>query len=357
MESIILNGKEFQPDSLNAIRLHLLALSPESILDITSFLEEWWSDAENIIVQTSGSTGTPKRIELSKKTVRESARKTIQFFSLKPGDTAVLCLSAKFIAGKLMLVRAIEGKLNLLVTEPESNPLINLKNQTIHFAAMVPMQVYSALQNPTTASRIKKIDTLLIGGGELTPKLRDELKGFKNKVYLSFGMTETATHVAVQQVGGQNPETYFSALPGVRFRLDNRHCLIIEADHLEQSVVTNDLVLLKNQQQFEWLGRWDNAINSGGIKHIPELIEKELEPYIKSAYFVAGFPDEQLGQKMVLVVEDKPWPAGKFEELIDRLSESLSRYELPRDVKFCGQFLRTPTDKIDRNGTIKTIIH
>jgi o-succinylbenzoate---CoA ligase len=355
MESIILNGKKFGPKSGDAIHRHLVALSNETREEIVNFLNDWWSKSESIQVQTSGSTGAPKLISLSKNTIRESARKTLKFFKLKSGDTALLCLPTKFIAGKLMLVRAIEGGLKLFVTEPELNPLQNLKNEKINFAALIPSQLWSALQNETTTKSLKKIDHLLIGGGDLMPRLTDALKQFKNPVYLSFGMTETATHIALRQVGGPTPDLHFTALEGVTFKLDNRHCLVIDADHLPEPIITNDLVLIKNPQHFEWLGRIDNAINSGGIKHIPELIEKEFEPYIKSPFFITGLKDELLGQKMALIVEGDAWPKGSFDALIDRLSESLNKFELPREVHFVKKFTLTPTNKIDRKKSIEIL--
>lgn len=357
MESIILNGKIFGPKTGDAVHRHLVALSNETRTEIVNFLNEWWNNSETIQVQTSGSTGKPKLISLSKSTIRASAQKTLEFFNLKPGDTALLCLPAKFIAGKLMLVRAIEGSLNLVVTEPGLNPLLNLKSKKINFAALIPSQLWSTLQNETTAKALKKIDQLLIGGGDLMPRLTNALNQFKNPVYLSFGMTETATHIALRQVAGSKPDSHFTAFKGVSFKLDDRHCLVIEADHLPQPIVTNDLVLIKNPHQFEWLGRIDNAINSGGIKHIPELIEKEFEPYIKSPFFITGIKDEMLGEKMVLIVAGNPWPKGTFEALIDRLSESLNKFELPREVHFVKKFTLTPSGKIDRKKTFENLEH
>lgn len=355
MESIILNGKQFGPKDGDAIHRHLVALNNQTRDEIVNFLSDWWSNSESIQVQTSGSTGTPKQISLSKNTLRASAQKTLQFFKLKPGATALLCLPVKFIAGKLMLVRAIEGALNLIVTEPELNPLLQLKNEKINFAALIPSQLWSILQNEKSATALKKINHLLIGGGDLMPKLKDSLKNFKKPVYLSFGMTETATHIALRQVAGPNPDSHFTALKGVSFKLDDRHCLVIEADHLPTPIITNDLVLIKNPQQFEWLGRFDNAINSGGIKHIPELIEKEFEPYIVSLFFITGIKDEMLGEKMALIVEGSPWPKGTFDALIDRLSESLNKFELPREVHFVEKFALTPTGKINRKEIIENL--
>lgn len=355
MESINLNGKTFNRENVKDIYPHLKDLSEDFINDLVTFLEEWWNDASVINVKTSGSTGLPKTIQLSKNTVLQSAKKTLAFFNLAAKDNALLCLPVKYISGKLMLVRAIAGQLNLIAVEPDSNPIAKAPNVVFKFAAMVPMQVYNGINSPKSSEKLKHVENLLMGGGKIMPQLQEALKTFSNPVFLSFGMTETATHIALQQIGGTNPDQYFTALPGVKISLDERQCLVIEADHLPEKIITNDRIHLSNTNQFEWLGRWDNIINSGGIKHLPEQIEKQIENFLGEPFFIAGIPDEQLQQKVVLIVESEPWPAGKFETLIKNITPLLNRHQLPKDVLFSNAFRQTNTAKVDRIGTLRDL--
>ena len=93
---------------------------------VGAFLEEWNGHSKYISLFTSGSTGKPKTVEAAKQHLANSARATISFFDLQPGDKILLCLPINFVAGKMMVVRAVVGKLELYVTNPESNPLKNL---------------------------------------------------------------------------------------------------------------------------------------------------------------------------------------------------------------------------------------
>ena len=74
---------------------------------LTEFLEEWSNSSETVLVHTSGSTGKPKPLLVEKRRMEASARITCSFLGLKEGDTALLCMPLDFIAGKMMVVRAL----------------------------------------------------------------------------------------------------------------------------------------------------------------------------------------------------------------------------------------------------------
>ena len=67
-----------------------------------------------------------------------SARLTQDYFGLQAGDKALLCLSADYIAGKMMIVRAFVSGLDLVLVAPSSEPLHQLSLPEITFAAFVP---------------------------------------------------------------------------------------------------------------------------------------------------------------------------------------------------------------------------
>ena len=109
---------------------------------------------------------------------------------------------------------------------------------------------------------------------------------------------------------------------------------------LDDKIVTNDIVALIDRKRFKWLGRYDNIINSGGIKLLPEIIEAKLANSFKERYFVYGVPDEQLGEKLVLVIESKL----SVQEIQKKLAvnTSLKRFEKPKTI------LTTPKFKLTR---------
>jgi O-succinylbenzoic acid--CoA ligase len=111
-------------------------------------------------------------------------------------------------------------------------------------------------------------------------------------------------------------------------------------------IVTNDIVKLISETQFIWEGRFDNVINSGGIKLIPEQIEDKLSTRIPRRYFIYGQPDETLGEKVVLYVEGEPM------DIKEHIFYVLNKYETPKEIIFIPKFKETATGKIMRKESI-----
>ena len=320
-----------------------LSIDKSSIwLDVNQFIEDWFSSPDEMTLQTSGSTGKPKSISVKKEWMRNSARLTGKTFGLAQGDSALLCMPMKYIAGKMMVVRALELGLNLKVVEPSSNPLKDLESP-IDFAAMVSLQLEKSLND------WHKVKKLIVGGGRINPQLVEKLQSVSMQVFETYGMTETLTHVAIKPLNGSNKSDCFHALDGVHFEKDERDCLVIHATDLNpEPIVTNDLVELLDKKSFRWLGRHNNVINSGGIKIIPEVVEAKLSSTISDRrYFITGLPDESFGEKVVLVVEG---------ERIDITMESLDKYEKPKEIYFIPKFVETESGKVTRRETIKVFL-
>ncbi len=336
-----LEGKHFSnPDEL-------LRLVEKNHPDHLTFLQNWLDEKQDIALQTSGSTGKPKTLVFPKQALIKSAERTCLFFQLPQGTRALLALSPSFVAGKMMWVRALHCGWSLDVIKPASHLEIR---KTYDFSALVPMQVKSS---PGILSRIKK---LIIGGAPVDNVLQKKIEKSPNEVFLTYGMTETLTHVAVQALTekaskriGENDKNWFHTLPGIEVSLNENGCLVIHSPFLHYSpVVTNDLAEIKDNTTFKWLGRKDFVINSGGVKLIPEQIEKKLEPYISSRYIISSIPDEILGEKVVLVVE-KETPAHP-EDIYEKAG--LSRFEKPKQVITLTRFPRTHSGKIKRKEII-----
>ncbi|WP_313636471.1 AMP-binding protein [Empedobacter sp.] len=312
---------------------------------VKDFLVEWFSDSEVMIAHTSGSTGTPKEIILTKKNMRKSANMTGKYLHLEKGNSALLVMPVTYIAGKLMLVRAVEIGLKLICMQPTSHISLNEINSgisqnftSIDFVALTPMQVENSLD---FVSRCQK---LIIGGAPLSEKVKQELFAFENEVYETYAMTETITHIAFKQVANQkypNAEQVFEAFDEVTISQDERGCLVIDTPYDGLQVVTNDVVELIDTRKFNWIGRADNVINSGGIKLFPEQIENKLKPFIDSDFYITSKTDELLGQKLILVVEGE-------QRSLDFSLADLTKYQQPKEIVFIDQFPRTESGKVKR---------
>lgn len=344
-----LNGTSYQFNELKEVACDLVKEGKPYEQAIGDFLSYWLDNKLTLEVKTSGSTGTPKIIILQKQQMVNSALATGEYFDLKPRNTALLCLSADYIAGKMMLVRAMVLGLELDYMEPSSNPLIGL-SINYDFAAMVPLQLEESL------GEIERVNTLIVGGAPISEILQEKVQGKSTAIFETYGMTETITHVAVKSVtqAVEFSQSHFKALPNVTFAKDDRDCLVISAskvsDHL---IITNDIANLISETEFEWLGRYDNVINSGGIKLVLEQIEGKLAPLIRNRYFVTGIPDDKLGQKLVLVVEGEVNPKKLIENIKD--FAKLENFETPKSIYVLSKFIETETGKIRRNENIEIL--
>ena len=318
----------------------------ENIKKLGIFIEDWLSSEATISVQTSGSTGTPKIITVQKQQMLQSAMATANFFNFKKGQTALLCLPVNYIAGKMMVVRALYSRLNLVCIEPNNTPLKNLpKDIQIDFAPLTPMQ----LKDTKDSSFVK---TILLGGSPVSLEMESNFQKLSSEIYHGYGMTETLSHVALRKINGKDKSTIYQTLKGIKFSLDSRGCLRIEVPFLKEIIVTNDIVELISEQQFIWKGRADNVINSGGIKLFPEIIEQKIAPFIAEQYFVSGLPDTLLGEKLCLFIEGRHYTSDKLQILKNNLEENLEKYERPKEIIFIPEFKMTESGKIQRKGTI-----
>ncbi|MGY5354454.1 AMP-binding protein [Wenyingzhuangia sp. IMCC45467] len=389
----------------------LISFSETISEELYQFLCLWFGDDEFLTVQTSGSTGTPKPIKIKKEFMKNSAKATGTFFNLGAATKALCCLSVNYIAGKMMVIRALELGWNLDFIEPVSNPLEDAFDE-YDFCAMVPMQVQNSLWD------LHLVKNLLIGGGVVSQSLQENLQSLSTQCFASYGMTETVTHIAIRKlnyfkdatltmpeqnistplddqvleddsnsksliqndvVSAQSDEqnrkvtkdevfehsreadteneldirtktnNVYQLLPNITISQDDRDCLVIDAPLLsDEKIITNDIIKQYSATEFEWLGRYDNVINSGGVKLHPEQIEKELSKVITQRFFVTGIADETLGEKLILVIE------GENKEY-DFNTLSLSKYEIPKHIYFVNEFVETETKKIQRKKTLDLI--
>jgi len=303
------------------------------------FLKEWYSDPITLTVKTSGSTGTPKELQVSKQRMLQSAGMTCSFLKLKSKDKVLLCMSLDYIAGKMIVVRALFADLDLYLVEPSGHPLAEI-DIAFDFAAMIPLQVYNSLQDKREEHRLKNIKSLLIGGGSIDDKLAKALQVMPNKIYSTYGMTETLSHIALRKLSGTDSSPYYIPFHSVFLSLDQDNALIINAPLVsEEKLFTNDIAEIRDDGSCIIKGRRDNIINSGGIKIQAEVVEQELKALLGDIPFaITSLPDEKLGEKIILVVE---------KEIDKNLMNALPVYHKPKDICIAPIPL-TETGKINR---------
>ncbi|MCG8482228.1 MAG: AMP-binding protein [Clostridia bacterium] len=322
--------------------------------DIYAFIQSWISDQDFIEVNTSGSTGTPKLIRLYKSVLINSAIYTAEALSFKENENALLCLPAKYIAGKMMIIRAFVNNMNLIIKEPSSNPLSD-NHFNIDFAAMIPLQVSNILKSKDVG-KLKMVRNLIIGGGAIDPNIEKALKDFPNNVYATYGMTETATHIALKKLNSTAKHNYYHCLFGITVRKGSDQCLIINAPHISpEEIKTNDLANIYSDTQFEIIGRKDNIINTGGIKIIPEVLESKIKQFINYNLFVSSLPDQELGEKLILVIENSVKDLNCLYTLWKNLEANLEKHEVPKRIEYLDSFIYTGNGKINRRECMEML--
>lgn len=320
---------------------------PEWETAFYEFIHEWLNDNEHLVVKTSGSTGKPARVKVSKSAMLWSAFNTIDFFGLTAGQTALLCLSCNFIAGKMMVVRALAGRLNLVPVPVSGTPLRKLA-RTVDFAAMTPLQMSNELN--ASPRRTHYLKTVILGGSTTSNELSQKLQYERFQAWETYGMTETLSHIAVRAINGIETNAFFRPMKNVTLDINNRGCLVINAAGITNGPLeTNDLVEFNERKEFRIKGRIDNIINTGGIKVSPEDIETRISGLIHQPFFISSRPHPSLGRELVLVVEQQPDNATN---LLENIKKKLPPHHAPKKIIVKNPIPRTETGKIKRNAEL-----
>ena len=366
-------------------------------MKLKDFLDDWNSASDKLLVHTSGSTGKPKPMMVEKKKMLNSARITCDFLGLKSGDTALLCMSLDYIAGKMMVVRSNERHLRLVSVKPCGHPLsdeslahsllmdfvsenkkaseCNATDINFDFAAMVPMQVYNSLQVPKERERLSRIKHLIIGGGAIDDTLASELRkmseefrkkyGYENAVWSTYGMTETLSHIALRRLNGKEASDWYQSFDSVKVNTNEDGCLVIDAPLVcEKQLVTNDIVEIQekftpsesqghvdtlcpnsgHRLLFRIKGRKDNVICSGGIKIQIEEVEDKLRPHLSAPFMLAKKKDEKFGEIAVLITESHD-----LQEVERICRQVLPKYWIPKEYLHFDHLPLTETGKPKRS--------
>ena len=330
----------------------ILNLTGDIEMTQQEFERIWKDDNDYVVCHTSGSTGTPKEILLSKTFMRESARRTNEFFSIDEESRLHTCLDFNYIASKMMTVRADLAGCLLTSEKPTSRPLGNVsKDEKIDLLSVVPAQMAWILD---AAERWMGIRHILIGGSAIPFMMRRRIVLSGYDAWETYGMTETASHIALRKV--TDDDRPFLCLRGIEVKVNEDGCLVaIMPDGAE--LVTNDLAEITGAGEFRILGRADNCIISGGIKIIPEELEGRLGHFIAFNYCLSSVEDSKWGDKLVMVVERPDFEIDddflkmavgvrlrQYRKILDLGVKS------PKDVVIVDQLPRTANGKIDRRS-------
>lgn len=249
----------------------------------------------------------------------------------------------------MVLLRGIEAEHPLRVHEGFDAELLVREIPT--WASVVPTMVGRLvdLDRPLTGL------SLLVGGGPLTPELRDEVEARGARIVTSYGLTETSGGVTYdgRPFAGIDVRVDHADRVEVRGRTvmsGYRHDpqATAEAFTLDGWLRTGDLGALGADGILEIHGRGDELIRSGSEKVWPDEVERVLALHPRVAdVAVGGLPDPEWGEHVVAwVVADGVAPS--LPELRQHCRGKLASFKAPKELIIVDAIQRTPSDKIRR---------
>ena len=298
-----------------------------------------------VVVGTSGSSGPAKEISLSPRALLSSARASNAYLGAKPGDTWSLLLPLTHIAAVNVFIRSIE-----LGTLP-----IDLRNfvgdyPRANFTAIVPTQLFRALNGDNRLLKhLQSAETVIVGGANLAPGLRNQAGAAGIKVVTTYGMSETSGGCVYN---GEN-------LDGVETEIRQGLIYIrgpVLATDLELHdgwFKTSDLGEL-NDDKLTVLGRADDVIITGGENLSLSFVESILIQNFPGLEFAAfAVNDPQWGQMLHVAV------VGNIESsaIYSILESEIGAFAKPKGIHPMNSLPLLGIGKIDRKRLAQEILN
>jgi o-succinylbenzoate---CoA ligase len=310
-----------------------------------------------VVVSTSGTTGVPKGALLTAGALTASAEATHARLG-GPGRW-LLALPAYHVAGLQVLVRSVVAGVEPVAVSAsfdtaELVSAVASLGSGRRYASLVAAQLSKALLDPGSAEALASLDAVLIGGGPMPAGLAEKAAAAGISVVRTYGMSETAGGCVYDGV----------PLDGVRVRIDDGRVVLggatvakgyrnpVTPDPFAERgwFRTDDFGAVDDSGVLTVLGRVDDAISTGGLTVLPQLVEAALAGHPAVAdCAVFGVPDERLGQRVVAAVVVRSGRAAPtLAELRSHVAQTLDSTAAPRELHVVDGIPRRGIGKVDR---------
>ena len=140
-----LNGYHYNEEEIYPVAYSFIKEGIEYEELIGNFLLDWFNDNyEQMKLRTSGSTGEVKEMFVPREKMKNSAIATGKRFKLPAKTKALCCIPSNYVAGRMMLIRAMVLGWHLDLVEPRANALKEVEKE-YDFAALNPHQLNNSL--------------------------------------------------------------------------------------------------------------------------------------------------------------------------------------------------------------------
>nr|WP_232423381.1 o-succinylbenzoate--CoA ligase [Mycobacterium sp. 155] len=319
-----------------------------------------------VVVSTSGTTGIPKGALLTASALRASADATHRRLG-GPGHW-LSALPGYHIAGLQVLVRSIVAGTTPIAITPSFDVgdlprAVAAMGSGQRYASLVAVQLDKALRDAEAAAALAALDAVLIGGGPMPAGVAERAAAAGVTVVRTYGMSETAGGCVYDGV----------PLDGVSVRIDDGRILLGGATLAKgyRNPVrtrgamgsspnpfaepgwfrTDDLGVVDDAGVLRVLGRVDDAISTGGLTVLPQLVESALATHPAIAECaVFGVADERLGQRVVAAVVLASATTPTLTELRAHIAQTLDPTAAPREIHVVDELPRRGIGKLDRRA-------
>lgn len=315
-----------------------------------------------LVVATSGTTGVPKGAQLSASALRASGTATHERIG-GPGSW-LLALPAHHIAGLQVLARAVLAGTDPVIVDvaggfdPAALPAAVARMPgPRRYSSMVPTQLIKALDHPEATAALADLDAILLGGAATPAPVLEQARAAGVTVIRTYGMSETCGGCVYDGV----------PLGGVRLRVDADSRVLLGGpvlasgyrglpDHpafAEPGWFRTDDAGIVTDGALRILGRLDEAISTGGLTVVPQVVEAALVTHPDVAEVaVFAVPDERLGQRVVAAVVPVAGAAPSLESVREWVVRTLDPTAAPREVHLVDALPLRGPGKVDRRALV-----
>ncbi|UAK37769.1 o-succinylbenzoate--CoA ligase [Gordonia bronchialis] len=322
-------------------------------------------DDISLVISTSGSTGTPKGAQHTPATLSASAQATAAHLG-GPGNW-LLALPPHHIAGLQVLLRSLAAGFTPTVLDVGDGFDVDAFVRAVaeldgprRYTSLVPTQLIKVLDSPAAIAASRTLDAILVGGAATPEPLQRRSFDAGLPIVRTYGMSETAGGCVYDGV----------PLPGVEIRITDADDAGVGRVELAGQMIARGYRHLPDHAAFAsagWfrtddlgvitdgvlrlVGRADEAISTGGLTVVPQVVEAVIvdDPAVAECV-VVGLPDDRLGEKVVAFVVT--WPGERLDakRIQGLVGERLDRFAAPREiVELDALPLRGP-GKVDRRA-------
>ena len=320
--------------------------------------------AVHTVLFTSGTEGEPKPVELTAANLDAAAAGSATVFGSEPGDRWLSPLPLFHVAGLSILTRCARNVTTAVLHDgfdvgAVAAALAGRSPADAGPTAIAPPITLASFV-PTQLRRLREaglaeapdLRALLLGGGPIPPDLVEWAREVGLPVRCTYGMTETASQVAVTEPW----ESAATPLPDVDVEIAVDGEILVRGAMVAPSAVagdgwlhTGDIGSIDRHGRLHVEGRIKELIVTGGEKVAPAAVEAVLaaHPAIADAG-VAGTPDPDWGEAVTAYVVERG-PVSDY-DLLAFCRERLAGYQVPKRVVRVASLPRNAGGKLLRNS-------